>query len=62
MNNYQAEVVTFLSCGYFADEVAEYEVFDIPIENYYLLNTKESTATVSYTHLFLCSQQKNHWF
>lgn len=45
MNNYQAEVVTFLSCGYFAGEAAEYEVVDIPIENYYLLNTKEGTAT-----------------
>lgn len=45
MNNYQAEVVTFLSCGYFGSETAEYESVDIPIENYYLLNVKEGTTT-----------------
>lgn len=45
MNNYQADVVTFLSCGYFASETAEYKTVDVPIENYYLLNVKEGTVT-----------------
>lgn len=40
MNNYHSEIVTFLRCGYFGSEPDSYEVIDIPIENYYLFNTK----------------------
>lgn len=45
MNNYHAEVITFLDCGYFESEMAEYEDVEIPIENYYLLGIKEGVAT-----------------
>lgn len=45
MNNYHATVITFLDCGYFENEIAEYEEVEIPIENYYLLGIKEGVAT-----------------
>lgn len=45
MNNYHATVITFLDCGYFENEIAEYEEVEIPIENYYLLGIKEGGAT-----------------
>lgn len=45
MNNYHAEVITFLDCGYFESETAEYENVEIPIENYYLLGIKKGVAT-----------------
>lgn len=45
MNNYHATVITFLDCGYFENETAEYEEVEIPIENYYLLGIKEGIAT-----------------
>lgn len=45
MNNYQAEAISFLTCGYFASDTAEYMVVDIPILNYYLVNIREGTIT-----------------
>lgn len=45
MNNYHAEVITFLVCGYFDSEMAEYENVEIPIESYYLLGIKEGVTT-----------------
>lgn len=45
MNNYQAETITFLTCGYFASDTAEYVVVDIPIVNYYLVNIREGATT-----------------
>ena len=44
MNNYQAEVITFLHCGYFGNELVEYEIVDIPIESYYILGVKHGTS------------------
>lgn len=44
MNNYQAEVITFLHCGYFGSELADFEIVDIPIESYYILGVKYGTT------------------
>ena len=44
MNNYQAKVITFLHCGYFESELADYEIVDIPIESYYIMGVKYGTT------------------
>ena len=45
MNNYQSSVITFLDCGYFESETAEYKNVEIPIQGYYLLSIKEGGTT-----------------
>lgn len=45
LNNYSSDVVSFLHCGYLEAELGPYEIVDIPLEEYYLLNGKSGVTT-----------------